>query len=133
MLKLFSKSFILLDQGHLLFTFTEAEFITGPTVNWVQCLQSSAPAVGTANANRFTLLAAITNAVWTAAESRPDSLCSRRANRLLQRWQAFLFFVIAAISIWFGDYFRVPTVSAYSVLCIYPFLSPEFFYSNPLI
>jgi hypothetical protein len=35
MFKLFIKSFILLDQGHVFFTFTsmEAEFITGPTVN----------------------------------------------------------------------------------------------------
>jgi hypothetical protein len=30
------------------------------------------------------------------------------------------------------DYFRVPTISAYSVLCIHPFLPSEFFTQTPL-
>ena len=31
------------------------------------------------------------------------------------------------------DYFRVPTISAYSVLCIHPFLPSEFFTQIPLV
>jgi hypothetical protein len=110
--KLFLKSFILLDQGHVFFTFTSVE---------AEMLQT----VGTATNKSIPLRGnscAVSNHIRKA---RLKLLTLSSFNHTAGR--RFLPFGITAISKWFGDYLSLTTQG--DLLCVlklsYPYVPPQ--------